>query len=290
MAPVDIPSSPLIELTKVKLLGSTEALKRLQLAVDALSLKAKAGARFTPDEKTFLVELFECFSLGGKAMGYWEAAALADHYVHGAGVTLQLDATVYAGSAIVRDTQSAMKKVIQSQVAAAPPSAKVSLGSADAVLLKHKSFVALTDKSRNLDSQGRMLVGGWLLTEQANQRLQKANNRFQLSSTSQSNDGDAIGTTWRVDDDYVFEPFVKGFYTELHLGPKLVLRLPDGLSQYMTRIGIAKDFKHYAEWTEVWTPEPAEAAEAPPSKHGVTAKNAVPGKRLHAQPALRVKH
>lgn len=290
MAPVEIPSSPLIDLTKVKVFGSKAALERLQLAVDALTRKAKAGSRFTPEEKTFLVELFECFSLGGWAMGYSEAAALADHYVHGDGVVLQLDAAVYAGSAVVRDTQAAMKKHIQEQLIGSKGSV-LTLHSADGVLLKRKEFMALMDKSRNLETQGRMLVGGWLLTEQGNQRLQKANNRFQLGSTSQVSDKN-ISTTWRVDDDYVFEPFAKGYYTDLHLRDKMVLRMPDGLSEYMTRIGIAKAFKHYAEWTELWVPEPA-ASSAPsptrPAQPVGSVKKAAVGKKLPAQPLSRGK-
>jgi hypothetical protein len=221
-------------------------------------------------------------------MGYSEAAMLADHYVHGDGVVLHIDATVYAESAIVRDTQAAMKKEIEAQISASKGDV-VTLTSANSALLKRKEFVALMDKSRDRDRQGRVLTGGWLLAEQGNQRLQKANNRFQLSSTSQAS-GKSISTTWRVDDEYVFEPFSKGLYTDLHLREKMVLRMPDDLSEYMTHIGIAKAFKHYAEWPEVWAPELSEGTAPPPIKSAHPGKKASVRKRLAAQPSPHARH
>jgi len=185
---------------------------------------------------------------------YPEASKLADHYVHGNGKLLKLDEDVYIGSTIVRDVQAVMKRQIQLDLKESRGSG-ISLASADGRLFRRKDYLALLDKSRNKNSQGRVLIGGWLLTEQDNQRLQKANNRFRLDSVSQMSDG-RISTTWRVDDDYVFEPLSKGYYTDITLGEKMALRMPDGLSQYMTTLGIAKSFKHYAEWREIWNPEP----------------------------------
>ncbi len=59
-------------------------------------------------------------------------------------------------------------------------------------------------------------------------------------------------TTWRVDSVYDFEPFSKGDITHLELADKLTLKLPDGLSHYLTKIGVANSFKHYSEWVEDW--------------------------------------
>jgi hypothetical protein len=36
-------------------------------------------------------------------------------------------------------------------------------------------------------------------------------------------------------------------------GDNAVLALPDGLSQYMTVLGVAKAFDYYAEWHETWS-------------------------------------
>lgn len=54
--------------------------------------------------------------------------------------------------------------------------------------------------------------------------------------------------TWRVDSRYDFEPFPTTDVTHLPLGQGLILKLPDGLSEYLTRIGVAKAFDHYSEW------------------------------------------
>jgi hypothetical protein len=274
MPPIEIPSTPLVEFGKVRLLGSKDALKRLQNAIDSLTRKAMTAGKFTEDEKTFLVELFECFSLGGRVMGYSEASKLANHYVHGKGKLLKLDEEVYSTSVIVQDVQVVMKRQIQISLRQTKGAA-VALSSADSRLHKLKEYQALIDKKRNVDTQGRLLIGGWLLTEQNNQRLQKANNRFQLSSVSQLSDKQII-TTWRVDDEYVFEPFSKGYYTDITLREHMALRMPDGLSQYMTKLGIANAFKHYAKWTEVWTPVPEEAttpAKIPPQHPATRAKH-----------------
>ena len=55
-----------------------------------------------------------------------------------------------------------------------------------------------------------------------------------------------------MDSYYDFEPFEKhDYYTHIPLGQnKLVLS--DGLSEYMTKIGVAKAFWYRAEWTEQW--------------------------------------
>ncbi len=40
--------------------------------------------------------------------------------------------------------------------------------------------------------------------------------------------------------------------TEIPLTQEQILKLPDGLSHYLTKIGVAKDFKYIAEWHETW--------------------------------------
>jgi hypothetical protein len=59
-------------------------------------------------------------------------------------------------------------------------------------------------------------------------------------------------TTWSVDSVYDFEPFEKhDYYTEIPLGQNKLI-IYDGLSEYMTRIGVANAFKYHAEWSEMW--------------------------------------
>lgn len=259
MAAPEIPSTPSLAFAQVKLLGSKSALIALQSAVDHLSQKARLRQPFFENEKEFLVELFECFSLGGRITGFGEAAQLARHYVEGKGKTLRIDHEVYAESVIVQEVQAVMKLQIEIDLKSAKGA--VALSSADLRLKKRPELLPLASKSRNVNTQGRLLDEGWLLAEQNNQRLQKANNRFQLTSVSQRGSS-LISTTWRVDDEYVFEGFKKGFVTNIVIRENMILRVPDGLSAYMVDLGVAKPFKHFAEWKDEWRPAVKPAQEA----------------------------
>ncbi|MBN9671363.1 hypothetical protein [Roseibium aggregatum] len=53
---------------------------------------------------------------------------------------------------------------------------------------------------------------------------------------------------WSVESLYDFEPFPKPYYTNLPIAQGVVLKLPDGLSHYLTKVGVAKDFHYYSEW------------------------------------------
>jgi hypothetical protein len=65
--------------------------------------------------------------------------------------------------------------------------------------------------------------------------------------------GKTVFTRWRVDDEYVFEPFERAdFTTNIPLSTSQVLKLPDGLSHYMCVLKIASEFDYWAEWTETW--------------------------------------
>lgn len=261
MSDPEIPSAPSILFAQAKIFGSMSAFAKLQAAISHLTKKARTRATFTEDEKEFLVELFECFSLGGRAVGYSEAAQLSRHYVHGNGKSLRINPDIYVESVIVRDVQAVMKAQIATELK--KQNGAVALSSADARLTKLPEFRALSSRTRNQDTHGRLLSGGWLYTEQNNQRLQKANNRFQLQSVSQGS-GSLISTTWRVDDEYLFEGFDKDFITNISIRDNMILRMPDGLSAHMTTLRIAKAFKHYAEWKEEW--RPPERSGATPSR------------------------
>jgi len=110
-----------------------------------------------------------------------------------------------------------------------------------------------------------VLDGGVLLAEQGNARLKNANNRFVLRSKSTpvqvakgAPDPIAITTIWRVEDSWDYNSFAqqkkegRNDVTHLPLAGGKVLKLPDGLSHYLTVEGLAKEFTHYAEWTEAW--------------------------------------
>jgi hypothetical protein len=85
--------------------------------------------------------------------------------------------------------------------------------------------------------------------------LHKADGHFYLQALSIALPNNKFKTTWRVDSLYDFEPFDShDYYTNIPLGQQILV-LPDGLSEYMTRIGVAKSFWYGAEWSETWGPE-----------------------------------
>lgn len=57
---------------------------------------------------------------------------------------------------------------------------------------------------------------------------------------------------WKVESIYDFEPFKKGYITDIPLAKGFILKLPDGLSHYLTKIGIANDFTYISTWQELW--------------------------------------
>jgi hypothetical protein len=106
----------------------------------------------------------------------------------------------------------------------------------------------------NYLTEGKMKPNGVLESPQNNHRLHKTDGHFYLDSFNVSTTNGSIKTIWSVSSIYDFESFEKkNYYTEIPLGDfKLVL--PDGLSEYMTHIGVANVFTYSAEWQELWKP------------------------------------
>jgi len=246
---VEIPGAPLWHMGITGAFGNEDSLELLQNTIDYLTCKGQIGLDFTDDEKEFMKELFEAMWWGGKVLGMKEAATLSNHYVNGEGRQISLPATVYSTSVIVKDVSIGMKKYIK-QLHDDKKTFK-QLKSSDSAFRTHKIAAPLLRGRRNANNFGYLLPEGVLLTEQKNKRLKNTDHRFILqASTVKSSLG--FTTTWRVESIYDFEPFVKGDITHLELSHDLTLKLPDGLSHYLTKIGVAKSFKHYSQWTENW--------------------------------------
>lgn len=101
-----------------------------------------------------------------------------------------------------------------------------------------------------------MLKDGALLVEQSNQRLNNADHRFMIevhTTISKTKSKSVFFSKWTINSVYDFESFSsKDYVTDIPLSGNSVLKLPDGLSQYLTTIGVAKDFIYYSEWIETW--------------------------------------
>jgi hypothetical protein len=248
-----IPGWPFFRMGMAATLGSESDLNLMQKAIDYLTCKAKAKMPFTDDEKSFLKSLFEDLWYGGEYKGYYEAAKLVNHYVNGNGEKIRINATVYQTSIIVKDTSEAIKDYIRQLILQ-----KADFGivrSSDLGFRQSQQFkrVSKAFSGRSVELQGHVLPDGNLLTEQSNKRLKNANNRFILVAQNSMIEAKAVSTRWRVDDKYEFDSFEQSNYiTDLSLSASLVLKLPDGLSQYMVVLGIAKEFEYWAEWQETW--------------------------------------
>ena len=105
--------------------------------------------------------------------------------------------------------------------------------------------------SLNYRLEGKMKKGGVLEAAQNDHRLHKADGHFYLDSTTEFKDG-TFYTKWSVRSLYDFEAYENhDYYTNIPLG-KYQLKIDDGLSNYMTKIGVAKDFYYNTSWNETW--------------------------------------
>lgn len=245
----DIPGAPLWHMGKVAVFESKKSFDFLQNTIDYLSCKGKLSKSFTDNEKEFMKELFEALWWGGKYHGFDEAAKLANHYVNGNGELLRINSEVYTKSIIVSDTITALKGFIIYQSSRNKPI--VRLKTSDLNFLRSAHAKPLRQGARSASRQGSILRNGALLVEQSNVRLKNADHRFYLivNTTKSGND---FFSRWKVESVYDFEPFEKNYITDIPLAEGFVLKLPDGLSHYLTKLGVAKDFKYTSEWQEIW--------------------------------------
>ena len=251
---VDVPMSPLWHMGWAAR-GSQSNFDVLQSTVDYLTCKAKNQAVFSGRDKEFLKEFFEALWWGGQVKGMKEAAQLANHYVNGGGARLNIDPEVYRTSVIVADTMAAIRRFLAEEAAA--KRAVTAIKSGDAALRRKPYYRALTKGggARSQKTQGVILKGGALQAEQVNTRLKNADHRFILQAIVSNPKPDTFMIDWRVVSTYDFEPFSKAsYYTELTFADGLTLRLPDGLSEYMVQLGVAKPFEYVAQWRETWQP------------------------------------
>lgn len=244
-----IPASPLWHMRKAGAFGSQDSFDIIQKALDYLDCKAKFLMPLNKDEKEFLIEMFEAFSWGGWYKGWSEASKLVNHYVHGHGVALQIDAEVYKTSVIVKDTMTAMKQYIRELFGANKPFSRIRSDDFGFINKSYFSRVLLNNK-RSAFSQGYVDNTGLIFAEQANHRLQKADNRFYLEARTVKLSDINLRTYWRVDNIYRFR---KQYFTLIPIREGMELKISDGLAKYIEEIGLAKEFDYWAEWQETWS-------------------------------------
>ena len=253
----DIPMSPLWHMGKTALLESQKNFDAMQKAIDYLACKAKNKQSFENKEKEFLKEVFEAFWWGGQYKGWKEAATLAKHYVHGKGELLSINPEVYKASVIVKDTIVLMKRYIVELIESKKPYQHITSG--EIGFRSSSYFSNLRLYKRNTKTLGYVDSSGLLYAEQENQRLQKSDNRFYLECINSKMGDKKVFTRWFVENIYDFKSFEyqasknKFYVTDIPLKrPDFVLKFPDGLSYYMTKLGISWEFPYRSEWSEIW--------------------------------------
>lgn len=253
----------------------------VQNQITFLDCKARNGASFNADEKEFLVNLYEAMWWGARVRGYKEAGQLADAYVNGGGQVVMISSAAYEGSTIVKTAQDVMKAVLAEHYAKSD--AALTIRSTDQAV-RTKIRELRRKKRFNQASEGELYANGILKAEENNLRLKYADNRFELQAASRrtgaTSNAKTVDITWKVESKYDFESYESkpGDITVLpvvHPGTKTStpaeaqkllaevfpeymrvggqyqseLVLPDGLSKYMVKEGVAKEFTYIATWT-----------------------------------------
>ncbi|NMC61158.1 MAG: hypothetical protein GYA51_17515, partial [Candidatus Methanofastidiosa archaeon] len=229
-----------------------------QEKIDSLEEKAKKGdpKAFTWKDKLFLTFLYNgLIPAGGIMEGYNAAADLMYRYMtpsKKAGDNESnyfiIDSEMYQNSTIVQYAMNKMKEAIAQDAKDGKLDEYAQFGSVG--FLDNKRF---GDAGKN----GEIKDNGILLTEQDNKELFYTNNQFQLQCKNEIQEDGTIKTTWYVEDYYDFEPYPSNYYTELPFNREkgFVLKIEDGLSSFLTILGLVEAFYYKAFWEEIWNIE-----------------------------------
>ena len=226
-------------------------IKEKQRVFDNTAAKVKNGETLTDKEKKELKKAYELIIFGGQQLGYKEAADLLSLYLNPKKAEnyknekkpYKLKTDVYKNSVIGKYAMEEMKKHILADYDSASGAEK-EYSSAD--LLSPTNRDPITEGY--FSAKDRVLVA-----EQNNQRLKNMDNRFHLNASVKTNKKGEIEITWSVTSRWDFESYEgKKYYTELSFSKKRgqVLKIDDGLSQYLTKIGMAREFYYRCEWKE----------------------------------------
>ncbi|MDE6245514.1 MAG: hypothetical protein K2M50_07645, partial [Treponemataceae bacterium] len=105
---------------------------------------------------------------------------------------------------------------------------------------------------RDSYTEGRILDNGKLIAEQNNQRLKNTDNRFMLYADILEETQEFLTIEWSVNERWNFASYDKhpDYVTELpyNRDKNQILRIPDGLSNYLAEQGCAQEFDYKALW------------------------------------------
>jgi hypothetical protein len=207
---------------------ATGDFQEIQIKVDALEEKAIAGQEFKDEEKGFIRDLYGSLVFGGRLLGYKEAADMLERYLNASGESLRISEEIYIQNKKVEAAVQTIKKKINTDI--------------------RKGAVQEIYVSANIT-----------ITHQENPRLFYFSNVFQLQAKPVKIEGRYCHIRWRVELTAKFPSYAeqkrlygdnKYFRTPFVTNSKgQSFTIDDGLSHYLTILGMAKEFTYYAEWT-----------------------------------------
>jgi hypothetical protein len=206
----------------------------IQARVDVQEKKAIKKKEFSSDDKAFLKDLYASLAFGGRVIGHREAADMLERYLAATGEPLRLGSEAYQADPKVKAAVAKLEFRIRADAARS---------------VVRKKYVS-----------DRMNVS---VSEDA--RLFYFSNVFFVQAFPEKNTGSHFRIRFRVD---LTARFVSYDEEKALFGKCGIYRTPlmkndkgetftidDGLSQYLTVLGLAKVFDYYSEWTEELRPD-----------------------------------
>jgi hypothetical protein len=203
--------------------------KAIQDRVDALEQKAIKKEEFTADDKAFLSDLYSSLVFGGRVLGHREAADMLARYLEATGEPLRIDQGVYLENRKVQAAVAKLKARMAADLAAGRP---------------RESYASPPIT----------------FSVKENPRLFYFSNVFVLRASPAAPEGGRRRVLFRVE---LEARFISYDEEKTRFGRYAVHRTPfntnargetftidDGLSQYLTVLGLAKEFVYFSEWTD----------------------------------------
>lgn len=217
-------------------LASGIGLPRMQAQVDRLEAMAVKGATFSAADKRYLHDLYSCFAKGGRlTIVIRQAGGIMAHYLSGKGTPYKTGPRIFVKNRKVRKEMANLEKKVTDHIK--------KRGKAEAEYTSPRFY--MPDPSC-LDSVFGLYYGHLILRARARQ-----DGRIVLHWRAE------VPWEWPTYESQAKEngdPHAKYSWIpnvqSLLRGRMRGLRIDDGLGEYLVRLGLAKPFLLYSEWTD----------------------------------------
>ncbi|MBE3143470.1 MAG: hypothetical protein IMZ61_06030 [Planctomycetes bacterium] len=221
-------------------LASGIGIPRIQARVDTLEEKAIKARPFSADDKHYLHDLFSCFVKGGRlTIVLRQTGTIMAHYLSGKGTPFKTNPRIFVKNKKVQKRMADLKRQVMND-----------LEKTGKVKTEYSTPTFYMPDPSCLDSMFGLYYGRLLVRPKAAQ------------------DG-FIQLQWHAEVPWEWPSYESQIkqsgnpHTKVTIIPNALtlikgqagwLRIDDGLGEYLTRLGLAKPFLLYAEWTEELRP------------------------------------